>query len=254
MAHEVGQILGYSDEGGRFVKLITQRWARELIEGTDYLRITGAELRDFRDAAEQAGLGTHWVPSRTPHLILLLESGLHLACIKTRCEFGVRLRRFLVDEVLPQITRTGRYAPEAAPDSALEARARALDLEDRRFKVETLRGVLGELRSMNLVASEVYAAHMAVAAEIATGTSLNLLKPPTEDTWRSPTQIARQLGVSAQRVGLAISALGIRGNIEGVARAIINKSPHSNRTVTSYLYSPAAVQRIEVALGPHREA
>ena len=39
--------------------------------------------------------------------------GLHLVLAKTNLPIGKRLRRFLVDEVLPQLVRTGRYAPEA---------------------------------------------------------------------------------------------------------------------------------------------
>lgn len=53
--------------------------------------------------------------------------------------------------------------------------------------------------------------------------------------------------MSANVVGRTITKLGIRGNIDGVARAIINKAAHSERTVTSYLYSPKGVKMIEAA-------
>jgi len=71
------------------------------------------------------------------------------------------------------------------------------------------------------------------------------LKPATDDDWLSPTEIAERMGVTVARVGRIITELGLRGNIEGLAKAIVNKSRSSNRTVTSYLYSPAAVARIE---------
>jgi hypothetical protein len=70
--------------------------------------------------------------------------------------------------------------------------------------------------------------------------------PPADASfqWESPTQIADRLHVTVQRVGKAITTLGLRG-VEGMSRAIVNKASHSDRTVTTYLYSPEAVVRIE---------
>ena len=47
---------------------------------------------------------------------MLFESGLHLVLAKTDQPIGRRLRRFLVDEVLPQIARTGAFQPDAEGD------------------------------------------------------------------------------------------------------------------------------------------
>jgi prophage antirepressor-like protein len=108
VAREIGRRLGYAGNGKRLVTRIGREWAAEFIEGKDYVLLSGDELAAFKAAV---GLGTPEVPSRAGGLLLLLEPGLHLVLTKTNKPIGVRLRRFLVDEVLPQLVRTGAYAP-----------------------------------------------------------------------------------------------------------------------------------------------
>lgn len=69
--------------------------------------------------------------------------------------------------------------------------------------------------------------------------------------WETPTAIAARLGVSVQRVGRVITALGLRG-ADGLSRPIGNKAAHSARRVTGYLYSPEAVERIRLAIQGER--
>ena len=108
VGREIGRRLGYAGNGKRLVTRIGREWAGEFIEGKDYVLLSGDELAAFKAAV---GLGTPEVPSRAGELLLLLEPGLHLVLTKTNKPIGVRLRRFLVDEVLPQLVRTGSYAP-----------------------------------------------------------------------------------------------------------------------------------------------
>ena len=258
IARQIGDAIGYAQQGKRFVTRITGAWADEFIGGRDYLVLTGLELELFKSLIE---LGTDPVPSRAPSLLLLFESGLHLALTKTSKPVGKRLRRFMVDELLPQIVRDGCYSPErAVRDGELvpketEARlqrehrlARKLDLEDRKFRAGSLRRTVGTLHALGYVDDGVFASYEVVASEIALERDLSVLKPPTDDDWLSPTQIGALLGLSAQKVGRLITRLGLRGNHAGLARSIVNKARGHDRTVITYLYSPAAVSRIEAVL------
>jgi prophage antirepressor-like protein len=142
IAREVGRTLGYEQEGLRFVTQITGRWADELIEGVDYRIVRGEELKAIKEllgtfddtgsvssncvhdpgsVSTKAGVApeldtperfddTGSVPSRVNRqLLVLFESGLHIACLKTTKPLGRKLRRFLATEVLPQLARTGEY-------------------------------------------------------------------------------------------------------------------------------------------------
>lgn len=256
IAREVGAAIGYSHGGKRLANKITGDWADEFIEGHDFAVLAGDELAAFKALLEP---GTDSVPGRTAAMLILYESGLHLVLAKTNKPIGHRLRRFIVDEVLPQVVRDGAYLPErrvvggqivSADCAIVDARvareqrlARRLELDDRKFKVHTLHSTIEHIQDR--VSPEAITSLRVVAAEIALERDLSDLKPAVGSGWLQPSEIAKRLGISANRVGRAVSALGLRGDIPGLAMAIMNKAQHSDRNVVSYLYSPKAAQQIE---------
>ncbi len=254
LAKEVGQTLGYGNNGQKLTHRITQDWADEFIEGKDFAILDGDELLDFKELFRdmpKSGI------SFAARLLVLFESGIDMVCAKTTKPIGRQLRRWLVDEVLPQIRRTGGYKKEYNTDELEEHHAcllRQLSIQEqqiaqrqREFATTTLDNLLDYLDTQNTVAKDVLQAHRIVAAEIATGRNLNALKPAAEPDWLSPTQIGEKLGITPAKVGRIITKLGLRGNIDGIAKAIVNQAAHSDRTVISFLYSPAAVTQIEEA-------
>lgn len=258
IAREVGAAIGYSHGGKRLPNKVAGDWAAEFIDGHDYVMLEGDDLATFKAAV---GEGTGSVPSKTNRAVLLLfEPGLHLVLAKTNKPVGVRLRRFIVDQVLPQIVRDGQYSParavvdgEIVEREALDPRAererrlaRRLELDDRKFKVRTLQQTIAGIEDQ--LSTEAVTSLRVVACEIALQRDLSEIKPTVGDGWTSPSDIAKRLGVSANRVGRTISKLGLRGDIPGMTKAIMNKARHSDRNVVSYLYSPAAVARIEDGL------
>lgn len=116
VASQVGAALGYAESGRQLAKKLAGEWSEEFIPGTDFETITNGRLAVFKSR-----LGTDSVPSavdpRTPSLVILYESGLHLALLKTRKPAGRRLRRFLATEVLPKLARGAKVveAPGAPP-------------------------------------------------------------------------------------------------------------------------------------------
>jgi hypothetical protein len=159
---------------------------------------------------------------------------------------------------MPQLTRKGMYAPagaeyeekkEAISDS-LAGRRLLLDEAkesrlDRQMRSQALRFLVKILKKTKHVAEDVVASYEIASVEEALGSDFSGLKPPMGDAWESPTEIAKRLGVTPMRVGLAITSLGLRGEIPDLAKCVLNKSKSSNKTVTSYVYSPVAAKRIE---------
>lgn len=211
VARHIGARLGYSHDGKRLPNKILGEWSDEFVAGHDYALLQGEDLAAFRTAVSASGLGSAQVGRGS--LLVLFESGLHLVLAKTNLPLGKRLRRFLVDEVLPQIARTGRYTPEPDLDDGpvpqdevdrilllfpefkprtptlsqrregrlgLQARTRArwVDVCDRRLKVAALHRVVDTLG--DLLDEGTRAALEIVAAEIATGLDLatSLLPDP----------------------------------------------------------------------------
>lgn len=109
-ARQIGARLGYSHEGKRLPNRILGEWGDEFVPGHDYALLVGDDLSAFNAQILASGLGHG--PIGRNKLCLLFEPGLLLVLAKTHLPVGRRLRRFLVDEVLPQIARTGAYQPQ----------------------------------------------------------------------------------------------------------------------------------------------
>lgn len=268
IAREVGAALGYAQAGKRFASRITGEWSREFVDGKDHAVLTGREAALLQQAVGSEG--TDAVPLRSNRGVLVLfESGLYLALAKTEKEAGVRFRRFLVDELMPQITRTGRYTPPASamPEQPTlfaiaipvpangpilagdrERRLAAQHaLRVRKFESESLRETVRVLHHLDHIDETTRAAYEVAAAEIALGHELPDLRPVVAERWHTPTQIAKLAGTSVQAVGLAISRLGLRG-ADGLSRQVMTRASHVEKMVFSWVYSDEAVGRIVAEL------
>jgi prophage antirepressor-like protein len=241
IAREVGRVLGYSDDGSRLVTKITGAWSNEFIEGTDYVKIEGAELA----ALKASGIfdPTESVGALTSSIILLFESGLYMVCLKTNKPIGIRLRRWAADEMLPSIARTGSYGlPDGEPITVAAIR-------ERRLESRLLVDIAGLLQPR--VGIEEYHRLLVRAAEKITGERIEGLAPVCEPGWLTQGQITANLQslslkATSHRVGKLITQLGLRKNAEGLAYSW-PETPVPNRRDTWWFFSPAAVAIITTA-------
>lgn len=235
IAQEIGEAIGYS-KPSNFTSSITRRWS-ELIEGEDYIILRHEKMNDFRKI--------HGVSEElkvTPNLLLLSESGVNLALIKTRKPLGVKLRRWLADEVVPQLTRTGQYTPPTIPPPPQPKTADE--------KVAFLSPLLARLDLDPKIDQTVKTLLAIQIAELGTGIDLSYCVPvlPPEEGWVTPTAIAANKNVPVHSVGRAIQDLGFR-NCVVHSRPYIHVAKGKNgEHVTCYLYSPHAVRMIEALI------
>ena len=102
-ARNIGDLLGYANQGKRLPTLITREWAEEFIPDHDYVMPTGSELKTIQEVTSK---GPYYAPFYSHRgLLLLFEPGLYLALLKTRKPAGKKLRRFIAQEVLPVLHR-----------------------------------------------------------------------------------------------------------------------------------------------------
>ena len=187
IARDIGRVLDYSRDGRRLVAKISGKWSYEFIEGHDYAVLRGDELAEFKASLLVGATGT--APSRYQRsLMLLFESGLHLALNLTFKPAGLRLRRFLMDEVLPRMTGKSRPWPSQTPTHVFFAphRGRALDrkalreqrllaqyeLSRREFQSEALRRTVQTLAHLGRISDDQAQTYEVLAAEIALGLEL----------------------------------------------------------------------------------
>ena len=84
-----------------------------------------------------------------------------------------------------------------------------------------------------------------IVLSIMAGTPISGIREELDHGWSTPSQIAeRWLGMTPMRVSNLIAHLGLKGS-RAHSKAILNKARGHDRTVISYVHSPAAVALIE---------
>lgn len=116
IASEVARAMGYSNPS-KLTEKIAGSWAIDFIEGVDFEVLRGDDLGRFRDVLPESGTAPRGrLPESGGRLLVLFESGLHMALLKARVAKSIALRRFLVTEVLPKLAR-GESVPAASSPS-----------------------------------------------------------------------------------------------------------------------------------------
>lgn len=168
IARDVGQWLGYSSPG-RFAQKMSGEWSDEFIPHEDYEVLRGSELKDFKAFLANT---TETVVLATQGIVILFESGLDLALLKTNKPKGKQLRRLLKTEVLPQLRRAGGYSLTRTPESKAPQRIAPTD-EPNDHRGRWLKWLYQELQG-NLFANERTRASLAIqAAEAGSGYDLS---------------------------------------------------------------------------------
>lgn len=82
IAKEIGNVLGYSDRGGRLVVNLFDDWNDEFIGEKDYVKLIGQELVEFKELLQTTSINVGSL-KHAPHLTLLFESGVNMAETKS---------------------------------------------------------------------------------------------------------------------------------------------------------------------------
>lgn len=186
------------------------------------------------------------------------EPGLYTLILGSQKPEAKAFKRWVTHDVLPTLRKNGRYETPAAPPKedklalAWERERRLMrvvEMQERKLAADSLTRLASKLAESGLVSKEQIAALEVKAAEAgAQFDGTKLLPVDKTPDWLAPAAIGELLGVSSAMVGRVVTALDLRGNKDGLARAVHNVAPGTHKEVTSYQYSPAAVERIRVEL------
>ena len=188
VAVEIGRILGYSRDGRRLIHKINDKWHDDLVEDHDYTVLRGDELEQFKASMLVGDTGARRKKHRPP-MMLLFEPGLHLVLSKSGKPAGQRLRRFVLDEVLPRLAAKHASCVHPTQTSTLfvpHQGGRALDrkalreqrlmaqheLNRRVFQSEALRRTVQTLAHLGRISDDQAQSYEVLATEIALGTEL----------------------------------------------------------------------------------
>lgn len=170
LAREIGAIAGYTGRGQRLLKKMRRDWRDELLQGVDYLYME----------SPPEGLQTH-VPLGD-HPMVLFRPGIDVVLAKTCKPVGKRLRRYIVERVLPRWEPVESEPPLGAlrpgestdPSVLRETRLRdKLDYLDRRFRSSALTRTNRVLRDLGRIDDQTFAFTELMATQIALGVDLS---------------------------------------------------------------------------------
>ena len=238
-ARELGTVIGYSHEGKHFAGKITSEWAAEFVPERDFTLLVGEELADVKRQCLE-------VPASTRGLLVLFESGMHLALLKTSMPAGIELRRFLVDEVLPKLVRNEPIEDEESLlEHIVSIRGLKADMEDRKFRYRALLHVAAELLQVGRIDESTWARCLVRAGEIALGQPLAFLHDPPGCEWVTLGALAEQLGVDGERILAAARTLGLLERSRYARPLAVHEYGGWQLT---FRLSPEAVERISAWL------
>ena len=177
LARDVGQWLGYRSPS-RFASKMSGEWADEFIEHEDYAVLRGTELRDFKDllAAVTETVFAKRSLAKTTGLVILYESGVDLALLKTNKPKGKQLRRVLKTQVLPELRRDPCRLPTLQTMSPAADVAPAEITTAANQRGRWLQWLYQELQG-NVIVNQRTLVNLAIqAAETATGCDLTPIR------------------------------------------------------------------------------
>jgi prophage antirepressor-like protein len=242
IAREIGEALGYARDGKRLVNKIKGEWSEDFLPHHDFELVVG----------EQLALVKAQVPSVSPSakgLIVLFESGLHLVLVKSHMPLGRQLRRFLVDDVLPQVARTGAYAPGPKRLSPLEIAvlhevrlAARVELDDRKFRASQLRDTATALLERGRLDVDAWCHAVTLACEIALDEPFPTLKDASRGDWVEAQALADTHGWGLPRVLGAATSLDLLHRPELAQPLPVNGA---NGWTVTFRLSPTAALQIE---------
>ena len=204
---------------------------QHFIEGEDYFEVnlTTSEIRTQFGAGKNAGK-TMYVVTESGYLMLVKSFTDDLAW-----------------QVQRQLVNTYFRKTEESNTKLLE-----LQIKQERARAMYLNAVARFVKATGKQYDGIGLSPIAVdtmrvkAAEKATGADLGNYLPPTEKTY-SATDIAKEIGCSANKIGKTANAYGLKTEEYGVF--VMDKSRHSSKEMPNFRYNEKGRQKLREIFG-----
>ena len=175
---------------------------------------------------------------------LINEPGMYKLIFRSRKAEAKEFTRWVTHEVLPQIRETGVYGVNL---TEVDIKVKDRELDQRQMELN-LRGaqILQSMIDKELfpVTPETRTVFAHEVFKLVTGHSYLGMLPESTEKWYTATEIGKELGISANKVGRIAKANGIKapeGESNEYGRWIFSKSQYSSREVSSFIYSEAGL-------------
>lgn len=237
------QVFSYNDKQVRTTEIYGEIWfvakdicdALELTNPTEALKALDEDERSSLRITE----GTS-PKGGNPNMNIISEPGLYKLTFNSRKPEAKAFTRWVTHEVLPTIRRTGSYSiRDTLSPEELELKRDTLNLERAKF----INSMLGNPPFPMTPETKTVFGHEVF--KLAAGHSYLAMLPECTEKWYTAGEIGAELGLTAHKVGRIANKYGIKapaGESNEYGRWIFSKSQHSNREVSSFIYSEEGLE------------
>ncbi|WP_303800184.1 Bro-N domain-containing protein [Alicyclobacillus macrosporangiidus] len=193
---------------------------------------------------DEKGVSSIHTPGGNQNMTIVNEPGLYNLILGSRKPEAKAFKRWITHDVLPSIRKTGVYvAPvrKVQDDEAAQLKVKRLAIMELNAKTRQAKLLFDVTqRFRDRLSDTAIEGLLAVGAKVLTGQELIPL-PATERMYTA-SEIAAELGVSANKVGRVANMLGLKTNEYGMY--VLDKSPYSDKQVEAFRYNERGRQRL----------
>lgn len=168
---------------------------------------------------------------------ILSEPDVLRLIVNSKLPEAERFERWVFEEVLPTIRKTGSYSAKARNGLAEFRKARALELSAR-----TADMICGRFPHLSTEARQVifaYCVNPVAGADV-------VPLPVLERKFYTAEQVGQELGVSANRIGRVANEHGLKTTEYGMF--VLDKARFSDKQVEAFRYNVAGIERLRELL------
>lgn len=258
MASEVGEALGYEDVKSFSKHITSGDWKQDFEEGEDYYTVSGPKLSKIKKLLKlEAGFAS----SRAKSITFLTESGVYGAAVLSRKPLGVKLRKHIRQQILPQVRRgiaklisedefkrVKQDERERRLMLQAETAKQRVEMAERQMKAGSIRKLTSRLQDLDMLKPDVAAAYEVTATEIETRLDMSHLRPNLPGgIWKSPTQISEETGFTPQKIGHVATVTKVKGD-DRYSKATLWVDPKNGIGRPCYMYNEKGVDIIMKAI------
>ncbi|WP_346770213.1 Bro-N domain-containing protein [Alicyclobacillus mali (ex Roth et al. 2021)] len=186
------------------------------------------------------------------NMTVVNEAGLYsLILVASRKPEAKAFKRWITHDVLPTLRKTGRYEmPHRKSTEDEEMKRERLAVMRMNAQARLAKVVLDAAQKFRDQISQTAIESLLFAAvNIAAGREL--LQPPAKERLYSATEIAEEAGVSANLIGRIANQYGLKTPEYG--EFVLDKSPYSDKQVSSFRYNARGKAKLLELLGLQTE-
>lgn len=185
---------------------------------------------------EDKGVTKCYTPGGAQEMTIINESGVYSLIFASKLPDAKEFKRWVTSEILPSVRTTGSYSTGVQIDTAKQQRAEAM-LNNSRARVASL-----WLKISDMTTPEYRQVCSSYASAVLCGKEVIPLPTAVSEHLYTAEEIAKELGISANKVGRLANELGLKTAQYG--KFFYDRAKNCAKEVQTFKYNQLAVDTL----------